>query len=73
MTIGGAPWWKYLIGFGLAMLVGGFCRWLKLPAPGPPALSGAFLVVAVSLGYVLADKIFSPPKAEATPTVTLEE
>lgn len=38
----------------IAFAVGFACRWFDLPAPAPPALQGALLVVAVTLGYASA-------------------
>ena len=43
---------KNFIGLGVAFLLGGFCRWLDIPAPSPPKLVGALLVVAATLGYI---------------------
>jgi XapX domain-containing protein len=57
---------KYAIALVLAFTIGAACRWFSLPAPAPPMLQGAFLVVAMTLGFVSADKLLaaravSPP------------
>jgi len=38
----------------LGALIGAVCRWFGLPSPTPPTPVGASLVVAMSLGYVVA-------------------
>jgi XapX domain-containing protein len=46
---------KLLIAFVLAFGIGAFCRWFEIPAPSPPKVPGALLVLAMTLGYVIAD------------------
>ncbi len=62
---------KLAIGILLAAGIGATCRIFDIPAPAPPKLLGACLVVAMTLGYVLADQYMSarahdqpPPKVE---------
>ncbi|GGP24403.1 XapX domain-containing protein [Silvimonas amylolytica] len=43
-----------LVGMVLALAVGMLCRWLDIPSPAPPSPIGALLVVAMTVGYVLA-------------------
>ncbi|EJL92849.1 XapX domain protein containing protein [Herbaspirillum sp. CF444] len=43
-----------VIGAVLGALVGAVCRWFGLPSPTPPTPVGASLVVAMTLGYVVA-------------------
>ena len=38
----------------LGLLIGAVCRWFDLPSPTPPTPIGALLVVAMTLGYVVA-------------------
>lgn len=47
---------KLASGLVLGFLVGAGCRWFDVPAPSPPTLLGACLVVAVTLGYVSVDQ-----------------
>ena len=47
---------KLAIGLLLGLCIGLGCRWLGIPAPAPPALEGALLVVAMTTGYQLADR-----------------
>lgn len=47
---------KLLAGIALALGIGAAARLAGLPAPAPPALVGALVVVAMTLGYVLADR-----------------
>jgi len=47
-----------LIGILLALCIGIACRWLDIPVPAPPRLQGALLVVAMTVGFLIADRIF---------------
>jgi XapX domain-containing protein len=40
------------LGIVLCALIGGACRVADIPVPAPPALVGALLVVAMTLGYL---------------------
>jgi XapX domain-containing protein len=42
---------KIAIGFLIAFLIGGGCRFFEIPSPAPNAILGALLVVTMSLGY----------------------
>jgi XapX domain-containing protein len=48
---------KILCGFLLAFSIGVVCRLAELPLPAPPVLIGALLVVAMSTGYALVDRV----------------
>lgn len=48
---------KVALGLVLALSVGVLCRLLGLPLPAPLALTGAALVLAMSGGYELVDRI----------------
>ena len=41
-----------ITGFVLAFAIGFGCRWLKIPPPAPASLTGALLVVTITLGYL---------------------
>lgn len=45
------------IGLGLGLAIGVGCRVLDIPLPAPPRLVGALLVVAMTLGFVGADRL----------------
>ncbi len=47
---------KVAIGILLAFAIGVVCRLTTLPLPAPPALIGALLVVAMSVGYAVMDR-----------------
>ena len=47
---------KIGIGLLLGLLVGATCRVLGIPSPAPPVLTGALLVVAMTVGYVITDR-----------------
>lgn len=42
-----------LQGVGVGLIVGALVRLMKLPIPAPPTLWAAFMVVALTAGYVL--------------------
>ena len=56
----------YLLAFG----IGVFCRYFQIPAPAPPAVPGALLVAAMTLGYVLGDKVL-PAKSDGKSGTTI--
>jgi XapX domain-containing protein len=47
---------KVALGLLLGLGIGGLCRFLAIPSPAPPVLPGALLVVAMTLGYIAADR-----------------
>ncbi len=47
---------RLAIGFLVAALVGVGCRWFSVPLPGPPAILGAAMAVAMATGYTLTDQ-----------------
>lgn len=51
---------KTVIGFALAFALGAACRWIDIPVPAPNKLIGALLVLAVTLGYLAADRALPP-------------
>jgi XapX domain-containing protein len=59
---------KLVLGFLIAFAVGAACRYFDIPAPAPPALAGALLVMSMSLGYITVDRwLKPPPPAAVTP------
>ncbi len=50
---------RFLIGLLLGTVIGFGCRALGMPSPAPPALVGALLVVAMTVGYTLADRFLA--------------
>lgn len=44
-----------LVGVGLALVIGAACRWFDIPVPAPPRLSGALLVLTMTLGFLVTD------------------
>lgn len=55
---------KIVLGLLLALGVGVVCRLVGLPLPAPLAMTGAVLVLAMSAGYELVDRL--APDREAT-------
>jgi XapX domain-containing protein len=50
---------KIIIGLVLGLAIGAGCRWFDIPVPSPPKLTGALLVVAMTLGYMGTDALIS--------------
>ena len=61
---------KVLIGIVVGLVIGAGCRWFDIPAPSPPSLVGAMLVMAMTLGYGLTDRLIGVKHADARPATT---
>ncbi|MFP2931056.1 DUF1427 family protein [Pyxidicoccus sp. 3LG] len=46
-----------ILGLVLALTIGAGCRWLDIPLPAPPKLQGALLVLAMTIGFMLGDRL----------------
>jgi XapX domain-containing protein len=47
------------IAFGIMMAfaIGAACRWFDIPSPAPPKVVGALLVIAMTIGFLLTDRL----------------
>jgi XapX domain-containing protein len=50
---------KIIIGIVLGIVIGIGCRYFELPLPGPPAILGAVLAVAMATGYTVTDRLLT--------------
>jgi XapX domain-containing protein len=50
---------KLLVGLVLGALIGIGCRLFSMPVPGPNAILGALLGIAMASGYELTDRVLS--------------
>jgi XapX domain-containing protein len=50
---------KLILGFVLAFAIGAVCRLARIPSPAPNALLGSLLVVAMSVGYIAAERVLA--------------
>lgn len=57
---------KFFVGLLLALLIGLGCRAFGVPSPAPLALIGALLVLSMTIGYQLADRLLAPPRPANT-------
>jgi XapX domain-containing protein len=60
---------KIAIGLLLAICVGTGCRWFGIPLPGPPAILGAAMAVAMATGYTATEYFLTRKSNSATPAV----
>jgi XapX domain-containing protein len=51
-----------IIGLLLGFAIGAGCRFFDIPSPAPPRLIGACLLLAMSMGFVTADRLLPPGK-----------
>lgn len=58
---------KSMLGVLLGVAIGAACRWFEIPVPAPPKLIGALLVVAMTVGYLLADRALRDASAPSEP------
>ncbi len=63
---------KTVCGVALGVLVGVGCRFFDLPLPGPPAILGAFLAVAMATGYTVTDRVLTGRARLETPKLSAE-
>jgi XapX domain-containing protein len=56
---------KVALGLLLALAIGVACRLAGIPLPAPPVLIGALLVLAMTLGYVVADQLATHREAKS--------
>lgn len=47
---------KIAIGLALGLAIGAICRVADIPSPAPSVMTGALLVVAMTLGYAGCDR-----------------
>jgi XapX domain-containing protein len=50
---------KIVIGIVLGICIGIGCRFFDIPLPGPPAILGAVLAVAMATGYTMTDRFLA--------------
>ena len=58
---------KVALGLFLALAIGVACRLAGIPLPAPPVLIGALLVLAMTLGYVVTDRLAVHREAKSKP------
>ena len=46
-----------LVGLLVGLLIGAGCRYFDVPSPAPPRLIGACMLVAMTLGFVVAGHV----------------
>jgi XapX domain-containing protein len=63
---------KFFCGVVVGFLIGVGCRFFEIPLPGPPAILGAFLAVAMATGYTVMDKVLVARTRAETPKTSAE-
>jgi XapX domain-containing protein len=61
---------KVLVGIVSGLSIGAACRWFDIPVPSPPKLTGALLVVAMTVGYMVTDKVIAAKFSRKGPAST---
>lgn len=62
---------KISIGLLVAVCVGIGCRWFGIPLPGPPAIMGAAMAVAMATGYTATDYLLTRKSNSAPPAANV--
>ena len=62
---------KIAVGLLLAICVGIGCRWFGIPLPGPPAIMGAAMAVAMATGYTATDYFLTRSSRSASPALNV--
>ena len=50
---------KTALGIVIAFATGFICRAFGIPSPAPPVLTGALLVLAMTIGYAITDRLIA--------------
>jgi len=50
---------RLIAGYLLAFAIGVACRLVNIPLPAPTAMLGAIIVLAITLGYLSADRLYA--------------
>jgi XapX domain-containing protein len=61
---------KIIAGLILGLLIGAACRLFDIPVPSPPKLVGALLVVAMTIGYIVTDRVLEPKLSAKRAVIT---
>jgi XapX domain-containing protein len=51
---------KLLIALIISFSIGAVCRYFEIPVPSPPMIPGALLVLAMTVGYTVSDRVLGP-------------
>jgi XapX domain-containing protein len=46
-----------LAGIGIGVAIGAFCRLTNIPVPAPQHIIGAVILIAMTLGFIIASRI----------------
>lgn len=58
-----------IVGLALGLGIGATCRWFDIPAPAPPRIAGALLVVAMTLGFLSTDAFLTRETPESASVI----
>ena len=56
---------KILAAILLALMIGVVCRLFEIPLPAPPTLLGVGLILAITIGYIAADRVIANRAGDA--------
>jgi XapX domain-containing protein len=64
---------KILIAFVVAFVIGAASRWTRVPSLAPQAIVGSLLIVAMSTGWIAADRFLTQKQPMAVAHVSRPE
>jgi XapX domain-containing protein len=50
-----------MAGLALGFAVGALCRAFDIPSPAPPRITGAVILIAMTVGYIIAGRVVGTP------------
>jgi XapX domain-containing protein len=62
---------KIAVGLFVAVCLGIGCRWFGIPLPGPPAIMGAAMAVAMATGYTATDYLLTRSSRSTSPALNV--
>lgn len=57
---------KFAVGLVIAFLLGVGTSYFDLPAPAPPKIKGALLILAITIGYIAGDNYLESEENAST-------
>jgi len=62
---------KIAAAFIIALAIGAISRWARIPSLAPQAIVGSLLIVAMTTGYVLADRYLAAQSSSNAKSISV--